>query len=55
MPTNLPSLPFDERLCIVWLLLQRIYTLGRAYEEQQKLSDSLRFLRTAWDREPQSS
>lgn len=41
--TNLPSLPFDERLCIVWLLLQRIYTLGRAYEEQQKLSDSLRF------------
>ena len=43
VPTNLPSLPFDERLCIVWLLLQRIYTLGRAYEEQQKLSDSLRF------------
>ena len=25
VPTNLPSLPFDERLCIVWLLLQRIY------------------------------
>ena len=43
MPTNLPSLPFDERLCIVWLLLQRIYALGGAYEEQQKLSDSLRF------------
>lgn len=43
VPTNLPSLPFDERLCIVWLLLQRIYTLGGAYEEQQKLSDSLRF------------
>ncbi len=43
VPTNLPSLPFDERLCIVWLLLQRIYTMGRAYEEQQKLSDSLRF------------
>lgn len=43
VPTNLPSLPFDERLCIVWLLLQRIYTLGRAYEEQQKLSDSLKF------------
>ena len=43
VPTNLPSLSFDERLCIVWLLLQRIYTLGRAYEEQQKLSDSLRF------------
>lgn len=42
-PTNLPSLPFDERLCIVWLLLQRIYTLGRAYEKQQKLSDSLQF------------
>ena len=41
--TNLPSLPFDERLCIVWLLLQRIYALGGAYEEQQKLSDSLRF------------
>ena len=40
---KLPELPFDERLCIVWLLLQRIYTLGRAYEEQQKLSDSLRF------------
>lgn len=43
VPTNLPSLPFDERLCIVWLLLQRIYALGEAYEEQQKLSDSLRF------------
>ena len=43
VPTNLPSLPFDERLCIVWLLLQRIYALGGAYEEQQKLSDSLRF------------
>ena len=40
---KLPELPFDERLCIVWLLLQRIYTLGRAYEEQQKLSDSLKF------------
>ena len=40
---KLPELPFDERLCIVWLLLQRIYALGRAYEEQQKLSDSLRF------------
>ena len=40
---KLPKLPFDERLCIVWLLLQRIYTLGEAYEEQQKLSDSLRF------------
>lgn len=40
---ELPSLPFDERLCIVWLLLQRIYTMGGAYEEQQKLSDSLRF------------
>lgn len=40
---KLPELPFDERLCIVWLLLQRIYTLGEAYEEQQKLSDSLRF------------
>ena len=40
---KLPELPFDERLCIVWLLLQRIYTLGKAYEEQQKLSDSLRF------------
>ena len=43
VPTNLPSLPFDERLCIVWLLLQRIYALGGAYEKQQKLSDSLRF------------
>ena len=43
VPTNLPSLPFDERLCIVWLLLQRIYTMSGAYEEQQKLSDSLRF------------
>lgn len=42
-PTNLPSLPFDERLCIVWLLLQRIYTMGEAYAEQQKLSDSLNF------------
>ena len=40
---KLPELPFDERLCIVWLLLQRIYTLGKAHEEQQKLSDSLRF------------
>ena len=43
VPTNLPSLPFDERLCIVWLLLQRIYTMGEAYAEQQKLSDSLNF------------
>lgn len=43
LPTNLPSLPFDERLCIVWLLLQRIYTMGEAYAEQQKLSDSLHF------------
>ena len=43
VPTNLPSLPFDERLCIVWLLLQRIYALGGAYEDPQKLSDRLRF------------
>ena len=43
VPTNLPSLPFDERLCIVWLLLQRIYTMSGAYEEQQKLAESLRF------------
>ncbi len=43
VPANLPSLPFDERLCIVWLLLQRIYTMGGAYAEQQKLSESLRF------------
>ncbi len=40
---KLPALPFDERLCIVWLLLQRIYSMGEAYAEQQKLADSLKF------------
>lgn len=39
----LPMLSFDERLCIVWLLLQRIYIMSRDYAEQKKLSDSLRF------------
>ena len=43
VPPNLPALPFDERLCIVWLLLQRIYAMGENYAEQQKLSDSLKF------------
>lgn len=40
---ELPALPFDERLCIVWLLLQRIYTMGMTYAGQKKLADSLRF------------
>ena len=39
----LPSLAFDERLCIVWLLLQSILDLGARLGEQQKLSESLRF------------
>lgn len=39
----LPSLPFDERLCIVWLLLQRLHAMGQAAKEQKKLSDSLRY------------
>ena len=39
----LPDLPFDERLCIVWLLLQRLLSMGTVLEEQQKLSDSLGF------------
>ena len=40
---ELPSLPFDERLCIVWLLLQSILDLGAGLGEQQKLSESLRY------------
>ena len=49
---NLPSLPFDERLCIVWLLLQRIYTMGEAYGEQQKLAESFRFFSDGLSRDP---
>ena len=40
---ELPALPFDERLCIVWLLLQRLLHMGAEYDGQQKLSDSLRY------------
>lgn len=40
---ELPSLPFDERLCIVWLFLQRLLSMAAALEEQQKLSESLRY------------
>lgn len=41
--SELPSLAFDERLCIVWLLLQSILDLGARLGEQQKLSESLQF------------
>lgn len=41
--SGLPSLPFDERLCIVWLLLQRLLNLGAEYDGQRKLSDSLNY------------
>lgn len=37
----LPRLPFDERLCIVWLLLKRLSHMGETLEEQEKLAKSL--------------
>ena len=40
---HLPSLPFNERLCIVWLLLQRLLSMAAVLREQQKLSESLRY------------
>ncbi len=40
---GLPGLPFDERLCIVWLLLQRLSHMGEALEEQERLAKSLRY------------
>ena len=40
---ELPALSFDERLCIVWLLLQRLMKMGEAFDSQEKLSDSLKY------------
>ncbi len=42
-PERLPKLPFDERLCIVWLLLQRIYGMAERFQEQEKLAKSLQY------------
>lgn len=38
---ELPALPFDERLCIVWLLLQRLLAMAARLDGQRKLSESL--------------
>lgn len=40
---ELPELPFDERLCIVWLLLQRLSHMAETLEEQEKLAKSLEY------------
>lgn len=40
---ELPRLPFDERLCIVWLLLQRIYGMTESFQEQERLAKSLQY------------
>lgn len=39
--SKLPRLPFDERLCITWIFLQRIYGIARECEEQRQLAKSL--------------
>lgn len=39
----LPKLPFDERLCIIWLLLQRIYGMTESFQEQESLAKSLQY------------
>ena len=38
---ELPALPFDERLCIVWQLLQRLLSMAARMDGQRRLSDSL--------------
>jgi hypothetical protein len=40
---NLPKLPFDERLCILWLLLQKLHGDAERNREQEKLADSLSY------------
>ncbi len=37
------DLPFDERLCIIWLLLQKLCGMAVSWEEQEKLSRSLEY------------
>ena len=40
---ELPKLPFDERLCIIWLLLQKLHRETHTYMEQERLSESLQY------------
>jgi len=39
----LPGLPFDERLCILMILLERIYGLANQAGKQERLAESLRY------------
>ena len=40
---ELPALPFEERLCILWLLLGRLHTMANEAEVQQNQADSLNY------------
>lgn len=40
---ELPGLPFDERLCIVWLLLQKMHHMAEDFREQERLTKSLQY------------
>ena len=40
---DLPKLPFDERLCIVWLLMRRLSRMAEDLEDQGSLAESLEF------------
>lgn len=47
---DLPKLPFDERMCILWLLLQRLYRQAEDAEEKDSLARSLLYFTEGTER-----
>ncbi len=43
MDGSLAPLAFDERICIVWIFLQRLHSMADEYAEQKRLADSLQY------------
>ena len=47
---ELPALPFDERMCILWLLLQRLCKLAEEAAEKDSLSRSILYFTEGTER-----
>lgn len=51
---ELPSLPLDERLCVVWLLLQRLHVMAFSLDEREQIAKSLQYFIEGMGRSGQS-
>lgn len=51
---SLPALPFDERLCVIWLLLQRLHRMGAALDEREGIAASLQYFMEGLERSRES-